>query len=74
MAGKEPGSGIGPSHRVVSSFPSKQWELFESICEQAGMDGRHGLKHLVAHCAITGSLLTPKAAEQPKSVMTVEEP
>ena len=69
MVGKE----LGLSHRVVSTFPRKQWEMFESICEQAGMDGRHGLKHLVAHCAITGSLPIPKAADQAQSLMMVED-
>ena len=69
MAGKE----RGPSHRVVSSFPLKQWELFESLCAQAGMDGRQGLKHLVGHCAITGSFPIPNAIQTTQAAMASED-
>lgn len=67
MSAKQQRSGgpATPSQRVVSNFPQQQWDLFERICQQqAGMDGRKALKHLVAHSAITGCFPIPKAGSE----------
>ena len=59
------------SKRVVVTFPQKQWEMFERIClQQAAMDGRRGLKYLVADTAIAGSFPIREAVDRDQE-MTV---
>ena len=44
-----------PAVRVGITFSSAQWDLWDSICQQqAGMNGRQALKHLVAQFTIQG--------------------
>ena len=54
-AGKSRSSRSGQAVRVVTTFNDAQWDLWDSICRnQAGMDGRQALKHLVAQFTIRG--------------------
>lgn len=65
MAAEKTGaSESGASKRVVSSFPLKQWERFEAICQaEAGMDARQALKYLVADSAVRGRFPISRATD-----------
>ena len=69
------GSRASSSQRVVSSFPQKQWDIFERICQdQANMDGRKALKHLVAHCAMTGNFPMANPSYDQQEEMNFDDP
>ena len=63
-----------PAVRVVTTFTSVQWDLWDSICQQqAGMNGRQALKHLVAQFTIQGCFPISKVDGNQQKFMPGEE-
>ena len=73
-AGKPRTARGGPAVRVVTTFGERQWKKWDDICQQqAGMDGRKALKHLVAQFTIQGCFPIAKVDGEQQEFMRGEE-
>ena len=73
-AGKPRTARGGSAVRVVTTFSELQWEKWDAICQQqAGMDGRKALKHLVAQFTIQGCFPISRVDGEQQKFMPGEE-